>query len=115
MFSVVERYVEENPVTMGHLTQQLEAARTEYKLIAEKVVPAPGDHVFVNLIGLIDERDKKIERLQTIIDFYNADPRTQFVVKLYSELSAGERKKIDNLMEALLDIKRSMKNFEKEL
>lgn len=47
-----------------------------------------------------DERDS----LQTRIDFVNADPRVQYTVRLYGELAPDDRRKIDELMRALMAI-----------
>lgn len=50
-----------------------------------------------------DDRD----RLQTVIDFYDAPPHVQYTVQLYAQLAPSDREKIDGLMSALLNILRT--------
>ena len=65
-----------------------------------------------SIADMIEEQVKKIQKLQTIVDFYSAGPRVQCVVQMYAELDPSARKKIDNLMAALLDIKNHNVNIQ---
>lgn len=48
----------------------------------------------------------KLDVAELKVHFYESDEKTKYVVRLYSELCDNDKKKIDDLMNCLLNIQR---------